>query len=77
MARVFVDEDLLSWEAYASTGRYSLPERPRIVFNCLSDPNRPARYVVHSGDNADAEGAVLDMPLEALRELLDESQEVP
>ena len=76
MSRVFVDEDLLSWEAYASTGNHGLPERPKIVFNCLSDSQRRPRYVIHAGDNADAEAAVHGMPVEALRELLEQSREL-
>ncbi len=76
MSRVFLDENLLSWEAYASGGKFGLPESPKIVFHCLSDPFRRARYVVHDGDNADAAGLVHTLPEDRLRELLRESQEL-
>lgn len=70
MSRVFTDADLLTWEAYASGGKYGLPERPKIVFNCLSQPGSRARFVVSEGDEADAEEAVHRMPEDRLRELL-------
>lgn len=76
MSRTFVDSDLLSWEAYASTGRFGLPERPKIVFNCLSLPDRTARYVIFPGDQAGAEEAMLEMPDERIRELFQSSREL-
>lgn len=76
MSRVFVDENLLSWEAYASGGAYGLAEEPKIVFQCLSDPLRRARYVRYDGDNADAERAVHSLPEARLRELLREAAEL-
>lgn len=76
MSRVFVDEDLLSWEAYASGGQFGLPNDPKIVFHCVSSPAQRARYVRFSGDNADAAQAVHDWPVERLRQLLSESREL-
>ncbi|HEX2191129.1 MAG TPA: hypothetical protein VHG51_19630 [Longimicrobiaceae bacterium] len=76
MSRVFVDDDLLTWEAYASSGRFGLAERPRIVFHCLSDPAIRARFVVHAGDEADAEEAVHEVPEERLKAMLKESREL-
>ena len=76
MSRVFVDDNLLTWEAYASGGKFGLPERPRIVFHCLSDPAVRARFVVHPGDEANAEEVVHEVPEERLKELLRESQEL-
>jgi len=74
MSRVFVDDDLLSWEVFASGGPFGLPERPKIVFHCLTEPNRRAQFVVHEGDQADAEQAVYELPDDGLRELLARSR---
>ncbi|HET8656032.1 MAG TPA: hypothetical protein VFL93_10995 [Longimicrobiaceae bacterium] len=74
MARVFTDQDLLTWEAYSSAGRRGLPLDPRIVFNCLSAPDVRARFVVHDGEEAEAGAAVRAMPDSRLRELLAASQ---
>ncbi len=77
MSRVFVDDSLLTWEAYASGGNFGLAENPRIIFHCLSEPHRRARYVVHEGgDEADAEEAVHDAPEERLKEMLGASREI-
>lgn len=76
MSRVFIDDDLISWEAYPSGGKFGLAIRPKIIFNCLSQPERRARYVTASGDDADAEETVLELPDERLRELLRESREL-
>jgi hypothetical protein len=70
MSQTFTDENLLSWEAYASTGEFGLSVRPRIVFNCLSDPARPALYVEVRGDEADAEHEVHHLKEEGLRAML-------
>lgn len=76
MSRVFVDDDLLTWEAYASGGRFGLPERPKIVFHCLSDPAIRARFVIHPGDEANAEETVHELPEERLKAMLKESEEL-
>lgn len=76
MSRVFVDDNLLTWEAYASGGKYGLPERPKIVFHCLSDPHMRARFVVHQGDEADAEEMVHDLDEEQLKEMLQGAEEL-
>ena len=76
MSRVFTDQDLLNWEAYASSGRFGLAEGPRIIFHCLSEQDRRARYVLYEGDEADAEEAVAEMPDDRLRELLGTSREL-
>ncbi|HEX2093456.1 MAG TPA: hypothetical protein VHG28_13710 [Longimicrobiaceae bacterium] len=76
MSRVFVDDDLLTWEAYASGGRFGLAEQPKIIFHCLSDPQLRARFIVHQGDEADAEETVHDVPEERLKEMLKSSREL-
>ncbi len=76
MSRTFTDENLLTWEAYASGGKFGLAIHPSIVFHCISDPQRRARYVTRPGDEADAEETVADLPDEELRALLRQSKEV-
>ena len=76
MSRVFTDPDLLTWEAYASAGAFGLPEQPKIVFHCISDPHRPARFVTHDGDNATAEQEVHSAQEDRLREMLAASAEL-
>jgi hypothetical protein len=76
MSRVFTDGEFRSWETYASGGNYGLPELPRVVFHCLSEQDRRARYVRFEGNQASAEEAVADMPDDRLRELLAQSKEL-
>jgi hypothetical protein len=76
MSRIFSDRDLLSWEVYASGGAFGLPDKPKIIFHCLSDPDRRGRYVRHEGDNADAERDLQGLSEDALRKLLGESSEL-
>ncbi len=76
MSRTFVDENLLSWEVYASGGRFGLPTEPKIVFHCLSDEKVRPRFVPRGGDEADAEGTVYALSEEELRDLLRGSREL-
>ena len=76
MSRLFTDESLLTWEAYASGGAFGLPDDPKIVFHCLSDPNRRARFVRHEGDDADAARLVLEAPESDLLGLFRDSTEL-
>lgn len=70
MARIFNDEALLTWEAFSTTGPFSLPDRSRIVFHCLSDPHRRSRYVEGSGDLMDAQRKLREIDEPELRSLL-------
>ena len=74
MSHTFTDENLLTWEAFASSGNFGLAIKPRIVFNCLSDPSRAPRYVERPGDEADAEEQVHEFSEQQLRDLLDKSR---
>ena len=76
MSRVFTDEGLLTWEVYASGGNFGLPTRPKVVFNCLSEMSRRARYVVVQGTEADAEEMVHESADERLRDMLRASKEL-
>jgi hypothetical protein len=74
MSHTFTDENLLTWEAFASSGTFGLATRPRIVFNCLSDPDTPPRYVERPGDEADAEEQVAELGEKQLRQMLRDSR---
>ena len=77
MSATFTDEELVTWEAYASGGNFGLPFRPKVVFNCISDPSRRPRYVEFSGgDEADAEQLVHSFDEATLRRMLLESREL-
>ena len=76
MSRTFIDENLLTWETYASGGKFGLAIRPKIVFHCISDPERRARQVTRDGDEADAEQMLSEVPDEQLRTLLRQSEEI-
>jgi hypothetical protein len=76
MSQTFTDENLLTWEAFASGGRFGLSIRPKVIFHCLSDPAIRARFVEVRGDEADAEEMIHDSPVNRLRELLKESKEL-
>jgi hypothetical protein len=75
MTRVFQDKDLVSWEAYVSTGPFGLPARSSVVFNCLSDPSRPARDVI-AEDKMIAEETLAELSDGDLRIWLGRSREV-
>ena len=76
MSRTFTDHSLLTWEAYASGGPFGLPQAAKIMFQCLSDPDRRARYVQQDIDNATAERAVHELSEKALRDMLASSVEL-
>jgi len=76
MSRVFLDDDLESWEVYASGGEYGKPERPKIVFFCRTRPTLRARYLRHPGDNVDAAALVQQASGERLRELFGQAAEL-
>ncbi|HEX6037223.1 hypothetical protein [Longimicrobium sp.] len=76
MSQTFTDDNLLTWEAFASGGRFGLSVRPRVIFHCLSDRSIPARVVQVQGDEADAEELIHESQVERLRQLLRESNEL-
>lgn len=76
MSRVFTDDDLLTWETFLSSGRFGLPDQPKLIFNCLSEQDRRARYVRFNGDQADAEEVLAELPDDRLRAMLAGSQEL-
>lgn len=72
MSRTLTDNNMLTWEAYASGG----PERSHIIFNCLSNRMLRPRFVVTDGDEADAQRVVFEASTEQLQEMLRRSSEV-
>jgi hypothetical protein len=71
MARTFMDEDFLTWEAYVSGGQPDSPEAARIFFLCLDARTNPARFVEHESRSvAAAERDLLNVTDEELREML-------
>lgn len=71
MSRRFQDGNFLQWEAFASTGPFGYPERPHIVFNCLTDKTMRPRYVERPGEEPELERWVENASEQDLRELLD------
>lgn len=76
MSITFTDDDLQSWEAFASGGDYGLSIHPKVVFNCVSDPARRPRFVEVPGDEADAESLVHAGNLDELKAMLKRSREL-
>lgn len=76
MSRVFQDENLLKWEAYASGGAHGYSDHARIVFHCLSDRSRRARVVQLEGDQSEAERRVAEAGDADLSALLAEAVEL-
>jgi hypothetical protein len=76
MSRVLTDDGLLTWEVFATTGPFSLPDRAAVIFQCLSDPNRRSRAVTHEGDLMSAQRAVQELGEKELRALLSRSDEL-
>ena len=71
MARTFLDENFLTWEAYVSGGQPNSPEAARIFFLCLDARTTPARFVEHESRSvAAAERDLLNVTDEDLREML-------
>ena len=70
MSRTLVDDDLNSWEAFASTGRYGYAERSLVVFHCMTDPRERPRAFTLAGDKSDAEAAVATAERGRLLEML-------
>lgn len=77
MSRTVTDADLQVWEAYPSGSRRGFADDSIIVFRCLTDRARRARFVQMGGDAADAQGAVSTLGAPELLRLLSESKPLP
>jgi len=58
MTKNVVDDDLQSWEAFASTGPYGYSDRSVVVFRCTTDSGERPRAFAVEGDKSDAETRV-------------------
>jgi hypothetical protein len=76
MTRTIQDSDLRLWEVYASSGDFGSPDRARVVFHCLTDPGRRARYLDRDRGRADVEQEVATLSEEELGGLLEGAREV-
>lgn len=77
MAKTFVDENFLNWEAYVSGGQPDSPEAARIFFLCLDARTTPARFVEHESRSvAAAERDLLHTSDDDLREMLARSVQI-
>ncbi|HUE95189.1 MAG TPA: hypothetical protein VMN39_00930 [Longimicrobiaceae bacterium] len=76
MSRLFTDDSLMTWEAFASGGPFGLPDSPMIVFNCLSEPGLRGRFVQHEGDETDAQRIVRELSEDELNRLLESAREL-
>lgn len=74
MTRTIQDQDLLLWEAYASTGDFGFPEHSKIVFHCLTDPALRARILARDGDKSDVEHELATLSSEELTALLSKTE---
>lgn len=74
MSQTFTDENLMTWEAFASGGRFGLSVRPKVIFHCVSDQSLPPRFVEVQGDEADAEELIHDSQVDRLRQMLARSR---
>jgi len=74
MRRTFMDDQFDEWEVYVSGGQLGGKAAARVMFVCLSRPEREPRYVVHeSGDPADAEADLHQMSEDQLVDLFGQS----
>lgn len=76
MSRTILDQDLNTWEVYATPGDFGFAERARVTFRCVSDAGRRARAFGIDGDKAEAEAFVVERSDEELGEWLEEAQPV-
>lgn len=76
MSRTILDDDLNTWEVYATTGDFGFADPARIVFRCLTDSGERARAVEPGGDKSEAEELVVTRSDGELRELLEKAEPV-
>jgi hypothetical protein len=76
MSRKFQDENFLIWEVYPSASRFGFSVDPSLIFNCLTDRQVRPRYVVHEGDEADAQRTIVLASQHELMDMLRRSREI-
>jgi hypothetical protein len=76
MTRTIQDQDLHIWEAYASSGDSGSPRNSKMVFHCLSDRTRKARFVEREGAKAGVEKDIATLSDGDLAEILEGAREL-
>lgn len=76
MSRTINDPELQIWEAYATSGDFGFPDHSRMVFHCLSDRTRKARFVERQGNKAEVERELTTLSDQELAEILEGAPEV-
>ena len=76
MSREFQDQNFITWEAYATTGKHGFPDGPLVVFNPISVRTLPPRYVRMAGEEVDAQRKLEKITDEDLRQLFSQSSEL-
>ena len=74
--RTIQDDNLETWEVYASVGRFGFPDQSNMVFQNLSDRSRRARVAVRPGDKAAVEQEIERLSTAELVELLATTEEL-
>lgn len=77
MTRTFQDEGLLLWEVYAAAARSGEGHGARIMFHCLTDPERRARVVERDEDSTGIEKRIAEAQESELLEMLRASEPLP
>ena len=78
MRRTFMDDHFDEWEAYVSGGQPGGDVAARLLFVCVTTPDRRPRFVIHeSGDPAEAEHELYHMDENRLLELFGSSEPIP
>ncbi|NIU76103.1 MAG: hypothetical protein GWN71_21810 [Gammaproteobacteria bacterium] len=62
------------WEIYAASGAPGSRDPAKIVFHCLTDMTRRARFLAREGDRSDVERDLVRLSDSELRALLEASQ---
>ncbi|HSM37336.1 MAG TPA: hypothetical protein VK837_13125 [Longimicrobiales bacterium] len=76
MSRRVTDDELRTWEVYATAGSFGLPEHARIVFHCLSDPDLRALWSEREGDRQEVEAWLESASEEELAEAMAAAEEL-
>jgi hypothetical protein len=76
MSKTFSDEDLLIWEAYPSGGDFGYPDRPYVVFNCLTNRTLRPRVTELGDSEAAAERVIAHATQHELLQLFRQSREL-
>jgi hypothetical protein len=76
VSRRVTDDELRTWEVYATAGAFGLPEHARIVFHCLSDPDLRALWSEREGDRQEVEAWLESASEDELAEAMAAAEEL-